>query len=107
MDAELLIRRRVVFGPGDFAELVVWRVPTPVPPSAHGFKYRLVHIVDGARMIGFDNERGKGDHRHDDGVESPYAFSDVDRLLADFVEAVELWRLKHARDRDPGRPGPA
>ncbi len=46
MRAELLIRRRVAFGERDFAELVVWRVPTPVPPTDHGFKYRLVYVVD-------------------------------------------------------------
>ncbi|MBH9779255.1 hypothetical protein FE551_18735, partial [Clostridioides difficile] len=61
MNAALVIRRRVVFGDRDFAELVVWRVPLPVPPTDHGFKYRLVYIVQGRRGIGFDNERGKGD----------------------------------------------
>ncbi|MGX7705316.1 toxin-antitoxin system TumE family protein [Methylobacterium sp. Gmos1] len=95
MPAELLIRRRVAFDERDFAELVVWRVPTPVPPTDHGFKYRL---VDGARVIGFDNERGKGDHRHDEGQETPYRFVDVDRLLGDFVEAVDSWRKSHGKD---------
>ncbi|KMO22525.1 hypothetical protein SQ03_00385 [Methylobacterium platani JCM 14648] len=98
MRAELLIRRRVAFGERDFAELVVWRVPTPVPPTDHGFKYRLVYVVDGIRVIGFDNERGKGDHRHDEGRETPYRFRDVDRLLDDFVEAVETWRKSHGKD---------
>ncbi len=95
MKATLVIRRRVVYDDRNFAELVVWRVPAPVLPSTHGFKYRFVYIVNGARVIGFDNERGKGDHRHDDGVESPYSFQDVDRLLADFAEAVENWRKDH------------
>ncbi|MGZ7870463.1 toxin-antitoxin system TumE family protein (plasmid) [Methylobacterium radiotolerans] len=98
MNAALVIRRRVVFGDRDFAELVVWRVPLPVPPTDHGFKYRLVYIVQGRRVIGFDNERGKGDHRHDDGVEAPYHFVGVDRLLDDFIEAVEAWRRDHGKD---------
>ena len=98
MNAALVIRRRVVFGDRDFAELVVWRVPLPVPPTDHGFKYRLVYIVQGRRVIGFDNERGKGDHRHDDGVEAPYNFVGVDRLLDDFIEAVEAWRRDHGKD---------
>lgn len=98
MRAALVIRRRVIFGDRDFAELVVWRVPEPVPPSAHRFKYRLVYIVDGVRVIGFDNERGKGDHRHDGGEETPYHFLDVDRLLDDFVAAVESWRRDHGED---------
>ncbi|MEZ0252040.1 MAG: DUF6516 family protein [Methylobacteriaceae bacterium] len=98
MRAALVIRRRVIFGDRDFAELVVWRVPEPVPPSAHRFKYRLVYIVDGVRVIGFDNERGKGDHRHDGGEETPYHFLGVDRLLDDFVAAVESWRRDHGKD---------
>lgn len=98
MKAALVIRRRVIFGDRDFAEFVVWRVPEPVPPSAHRFKYRLVYIVDGVRVIGFDNERGKGDHRHDDAREVPYRFMGVDRLLDDFIESVEAWRRDHGKD---------
>ena len=49
-------------------------------------------------MIGFENKRGKGDHRHDDGVEAPYHFVGVDRLLDDFIEAVEAWRRDHGKD---------
>jgi hypothetical protein len=26
--------------------------------------YRLALVVDGERVIGYDNERGKGDHKH-------------------------------------------
>jgi len=64
-------------------------VPEPVPPCAHGYKYRLVYVVEGRRLVGFDNERGKGDHRHDGRREVPYAFVDVETLLADFWRAVE------------------
>lgn len=97
MKAGLVIRRRIAFGNRDFAEMVVWRVPEPVPPTTHGFKYRLVYIIDGRRVLGFDNERGKGDHRHLDGAECPYTFVDVDRLLADFAAAVRQWRTDHDR----------
>lgn len=92
MKAELLLRRRVVYDHRTFAEFVVWRVPEHVPPSPHGSKYRLVYVVDGARVIGFDNERGKGDHRHDGGRERTYVFRDVDTLIEDFVSAIERWR---------------
>ncbi|WP_245985956.1 toxin-antitoxin system TumE family protein [Azospirillum thermophilum] len=97
MGAMLLIRRRVVFGNRDFAELVVWRVPEPVPPSTHGFKYRLVYIVEGRRVVGFDNERGKGDHLHLGDQEQPYAFSDVETLVADFLGAVADWRAENGK----------
>lgn len=73
-------------------ELVVWQVPTPVPPTEHGFKYRAVSTKDGVRMVGFDNERGKGDHCHLDGQEMPYTFTGVDQLVEDFIAAVAARR---------------
>ena len=69
--------------------MVVWRVPEPVPPSDHAFKYRLVFVRAGKRVVGYDNERGKGDHKHVGGRETTYRFVDVDTLLADFLRDVE------------------
>lgn len=97
MNARLIIKRRIIFGDRDFAEVVVWEVPAPVPPSEHRFKYRLVYIVRGQRVIGFDNERGRGNHRHDGEVVTEYQFKDVDQLLNDFAEAVEQWRANHGK----------
>ncbi len=97
MSAELVVRRRIAYGNRDFVEMVVWRVPTPVPPSDHGFKYRLVYVVDGKRVLGFDNERGKGDHRHEGDHETPYQFTGVEQLVADFIEAVTQWRSDHGK----------
>ncbi len=39
-------------------------------------------------MIGFDNERGKGDHWHEGLTEHPYDFVSVEQLVADFMAAV-------------------
>lgn len=97
MAATLIFRDRVVFGDRDFAEFVIWQVPTSVPPTSHGFKYRLVYIVDGLRVIGFDNERGKGDHQHTEGQERPYTFLGVDQLMMDFVGSIEAWRKAHGK----------
>lgn len=69
---------------GGIVEIVIWRLPRPVPPCTHPYKYRLVFVKSGRRIVGFDNERGKGDHRHLDQVESPYRFVDIQTLLADF-----------------------
>jgi Family of unknown function (DUF6516) len=74
---------------GGFIEIVIWSVPRPVPPSEHGFKYRLVFVRNGQRVVGYDNERGKGDHRHLRGTEEPYSFKDVSTLLQDFMNDVE------------------
>jgi len=38
-------------------ELMASRVPRPMPPTEHGYKYRAVYAVNGVRMVGFDNER--------------------------------------------------
>lgn len=48
--------------------MVIWRVPSPVPPSAHRLKYSLFYGRPGVRAVGYDNERGKGDHRHFEGA---------------------------------------
>ena len=77
---------------GSILEIVIWKVPKSVPPTDHGYKYRAVYVVDGVRIVGFDNERGKGDHCHMDGKELPYTFISVDQLLEDFIAAVETRR---------------
>ena len=97
MKAELLIRRRIVLFPDAFAEIVVWRLPNPLPPCGHRFKYRVAYIVDGKCVIRFDNERGKGDHRHVRDLETPYDFSQPGRLLSDFNAEVERWNRENGR----------
>lgn len=92
MKAELVMRYRNVSMDGSGVELVVWRVPAPVPPSSHPFKYRLVYLEGGQRVVGFDNERGKGDHKHMGTTEVSYGFVSVDQLLDDFFMEVEQWR---------------
>ena len=87
-DAELLLRSRNAHA-GGVVEMVVWRVPRPVPPAAHAFKYRMVFVRGGERLVGYDNERGKGDHKHLLGQQMVYVFVDIDRLIADFLGDVE------------------
>jgi hypothetical protein len=70
--------------------VTIWLVPEPVPPSGHRFKYSLVYITKGVRVIGYDNERGKGDHRHLHGQETPYRFDGIAKLLADFRALIAL-----------------
>ena len=67
-------------------------VPEPVPPTEHGYKYSAVYVVNGVRVVGFDNERGKGDHCHIEGKEKPYAFKSVEQLIEDFIAAVAARR---------------
>lgn len=97
MKAQPLIRRRVVLAPDAFAEIVVWGVPEPVTPSSHALKYRLAYVVGGECVLHYDNERGKGDHRHADGTEAAYAFTHADQLMADFEADVMRWNREHGR----------
>jgi Family of unknown function (DUF6516) len=92
VEAKLVTRYRDVAEDGTGIEFVVWKLPAPVAPSTHGYKYRLVYLVRGRRVIGFDNERGKGDHCHIGNEERPYAFGGVDKLLKDFFIEVDRWK---------------
>jgi hypothetical protein len=42
--------------------------------------------------VRYDNERGKGDHRHLGEDEHGYVFTSVEQLLEDFRSDVERWR---------------
>lgn len=97
MNARLIFDQRVVLGDGAFAELVLWEVPSPVRASTHRYKYRLALIVEGVCELRYDNEAGKGDHRHVGDVEKRYRFTTPEQLVADFFRDVERW-LNENRD---------
>jgi hypothetical protein len=63
MKAELLMRERLILSRRAFVEIVIW-----------------------------DNEAGKGDHKHLDEIEVRYIFSNLDTLQADFWAAVNKRR---------------
>jgi uncharacterized protein DUF6516 len=97
MKAELLVRRRVATHADAFVETVIWRVPQAVSGSAHGFKYRLAYIVDDVCVLRYDNEAGKGDHRHWNGRQTTYVFVDMEKLLADFKRDIARWNRENSR----------
>jgi hypothetical protein len=88
----LVRRERFTYPDSAFYEVLIWHVAPPVRGSSHAFKYRLVYIVGGVRVIGYDNERDKGDHRHAHGVETPYAFISLPELMAAFRRDVDQER---------------
>ena len=92
VDAELLFYQRIDYDDGAILEMVLWRVPSSVPPSAHNLKYSLFYGRPGLREVGYDNERGKGDHRHFQGAETRYRFTSVEQLMADFWS--DVWTLR-------------
>ena len=92
MKAEALLNERHQLAANAFVELRVWRVPQPVPGSDHDFKYALAYVFAGACVLRYDNEAGKGDHRHLNAIEMPYGFTTPARLLKDFWNDVDQWR---------------
>lgn len=92
MRARSITRFKDVTAEGDIIELVIWRVPQPVPPATHGLEYRAAYVVNGVRVVGFDNERDKGDHCHLDGRDRPYTSTSVEQLIEDFIAAVTARR---------------
>jgi hypothetical protein len=92
MAARLSLRERRILGEGRFAEIVIWQLPRRVRGSSHRFKYRLAFIVEEACVLRFDNETGKGDHKHVGANEVPYAFTTLTQLVVDFWDEIDRWR---------------
>jgi hypothetical protein len=88
MKAKLLLRSKEVLSDGAILEMVIWQLPNPVPGCSHFYKYRLYYGKGGKRLVGYDNERPKGDHYHKDGKEMPYRFQNADQLVEDFMASV-------------------
>ncbi len=74
MRATLMLKERHILSGNAFVEMVVWLLPSPLSGSRHAFKYRLALVVDGVCVLRFDNESGKGDHKHIGENEVPYVF---------------------------------
>jgi hypothetical protein len=75
-----------------FVEIRIWQVPRPVAGSLHDLKYSLALIAARRCVLRYDNEAGKGDHRHgEDGRETTYVFRGAERLVADFWAEVDEW----------------
>lgn len=77
---------------GAIIEMTIWLVPKSIKGSAHAFKYSLFYGYPGKRVVGYDNERGKGGHRHFEEREERYSFSTVETLVADFLSDVKRVR---------------
>jgi hypothetical protein len=92
MKAELLFHQRIDYDDGAIVEMVLWRVPVSVLPTQHGLKYSLFYGCPGVREVGYDNERGKGDHRHFPGKEKAYKFTTVEQLVTDFWKDIRMLR---------------
>jgi len=97
MPATAIVNRRIIVATDAFAEIVVWQLPRPLEGSTHRFKYRLAYVVGGHCILRYDNERGKGDHRHTAFDEQPYRFQSPRQLIRDFLSDIERWNHEHGR----------
>jgi len=90
--AERSVARRIALSETEFVELILWRVPAPIAPRTHRYTYRYAFVSAGECAVRYDNERGKGDHRHYGGTERRYGFVSPEKLEADFLRDVERWQ---------------
>lgn len=92
MRATPLLDERLTLEEEAFVEMVVWHLNRPLAGCEHRFKYRLAYVVRGVCVVRYDNEAGKGDHRHVGKRERVYDFTSLDKLQADFWADVARWK---------------
>jgi hypothetical protein len=96
MKAQLVFHEKNVDELGNTIELKMWQLSEPSKDKPHGYKYSLVYIVAGERLIGYDNAEGKGDHKHYRGIESAYHFRTLRQVAQDFYKDVERYKRGEA-----------
>jgi len=97
MKATRIFYDKAVLPDGFIVEMVIWQLPTSSAERPHGLKYRLYFGRDGQRMVGYDNERGKGDHKHILDVEKRYKFTAAEKLVADFLADIERFQNEQGK----------
>ncbi|HEY1057674.1 MAG TPA: DUF6516 family protein [Limnobacter sp.] len=98
MKAIPVLKAKEIREDGTIVEVVVWKLPARLEPCTHSYKYRLYYGLPGVCRVRYDNELGKGDHRHINGHEFPYRFRDLETLLTDFQHDIEAWGTAHESD---------
>jgi hypothetical protein len=88
MTTELVYHTKVTDEKGNTIEIKIWKLSRPSKDKPHSYKYSLAYIVDGKRVVGYDNGERKGDHRHIGNKQEDYTFTSIDRLFDDFYKDV-------------------
>jgi hypothetical protein len=92
MKASLIRHVKGVDELGNIIEVKMWEMVAPTADKPYGYKYSLGYVVNGVRVIGYDNAEGRGDHRHYRETERPYHFTNLKQLVADFYEDIEKFK---------------
>ncbi len=90
--AKLIYSDKAEFADGPIVEMHIWQLPDTTDERPHGLKYSLFYGRPGERIIGYDNERGKGDHRHYRDREQSYRFDGWQQLVTDFLADIRRER---------------
>ena len=95
MRAKLLLKDKFVYSDGAIREMTLWKLPKADEERPHGLKYSLYYGRDDQCFVRYDNERGKGDHRHYGDSEEPYKFESIEKMIYDFGADIQEERRKH------------
>jgi hypothetical protein len=88
-----IVHEKVKTEDGVVVEIKIWKVPK----SDHypeGVKYSFFATQGGKVLVGYDNHKPKGHHRHFGGIEGPYFFAGFDKLRNDFLNDLSQVREK-------------
>ena len=92
-NAKLVYRSKMIYPDGAIREMVIWQLPRKSAERPHALKYRLYYgDSKGNCLVRYDNETGKGDHRHIKGKEERYNFTSVEQLVKDFQNDIDRLR---------------
>ncbi len=92
-NAKLVYRSKMIYPDGAIREMVIWQLPRKSEERPHTLKYRLYYgDSKGNCLVRYDNETGKGDHRHIKDKEEPYNFTSVEQLVKDFQSDIDRFR---------------
>ena len=101
MKARLIYREKYIYTDGAIREMVLWQLPKKSADKPHGLKYRLYYgLADGTCLVRYDNETGKGYHRHSRDKEESYEFKNVETLIADFLSDIAYARRLENEEAD-------
>lgn len=96
--AVLVLHEKIVRDDGAIVELVIWQLPRATPDRPHALKYRLYFGRGGKCLVRYDNESGKGDHRHIRGKETSYLFVSLAKLRRDFELDIKKYGGKDEKE---------
>ena len=101
MEAKLVYQEKFIYDDGAIREMVLWQIPKKSAGKPYGIKYRLYYgLSDGTCIVRYDNEIGKGDHRHFKDKEEPYQFKNAETLVADFLADIASARRVENEKKD-------